>query len=139
MDPSDFEIITLIPQRPPMQMIDRLDQVSEKGAKGRLFINEDNVFVRNGNLSESALIEFIAQTAAAYTGYNNFVNKSGIKEGYIGSVKNLIVHDLPPVLSEISSEIEVINEIIGFTIITGKVYSGNKILAECEMRILAGN
>jgi len=139
MDPSEYEITALIPQRRPMQMIDRLVSVSESGAKGCLFIKEDNVFALRGNLSESALIEFIAQTAAAYTGYNSAVNNTPVKEGYIGAVKNLIVHDLPPVPSEIRSEIEVVNEIVGFTIITGKVYLGNKILAECEMRILAGN
>lgn len=132
-------IADLIPQRRPMQMIDRLLSVTEKGAKGSLTIKEDNLFIEEGFLSESCLIEFIAQTAAAFTGYNNIINKSAVKEGYIGAVKNLAVHALPPVGSEITSEIEIINEIVGFTIISGRVFLEDKLLAECEMRILAGN
>lgn len=132
-------VADLIPQRRPMQMIDRLLSVTERGAKGSFTIKEDNLFIEDGLLSESCLIEFIAQTAAAFTGYNNIINKSAVKEGYIGAVKNLAVHSLPPVGAEIVSEIEIINEIVGFTIISGKVFFKNILLAECEMRILAGN
>lgn len=139
MNPSEIEITDLIPQRQPMQMIDRLISVSEKRAQAGLFIREDNIFAENGLLSESALVEFIAQTAAAFTGYNNIINQSQVKEGYIGAVKNLVIYELPGVLTEIRSEIEVTNEIVGFTIINGKVFSESKLLAECEMRILAGN
>ncbi|HEX2395449.1 MAG TPA: hydroxymyristoyl-ACP dehydratase [Bacteroidales bacterium] len=131
-------ITDLIPQRRPMQMIDRLLSVTARGAKGSLSIKEDNLFIEKGFLSESALIEFIAQTAAAYTGYNNMINKTPVKEGYIGAVKNLVVFALSPVGSEIISEIEIINEIVGFTIISGKVFLEDRLLAECEMRILAG-
>lgn len=139
MNPSEIEITDLIPQRQPIQMIDRLISVSEKRAQAGLFIREDNIFAENGLLSESALVEFIAQTAAAFTGYNNIINQSQVKEGYIGAVKNLVIYELPGVLTEIRSEIEVTNEIVGFTIINGKVFSESKLLAECEMRILAGN
>ena len=139
MDPADYNITDLIPQKPPMQMIDNLVSVTEHGAKGVLTIRRENLFVENGFLSESALIEFIAQTAAAYTGYTSLVNHLPVKEGYIGAVKNLIIYELPAVDTQIFSEIEIVNEIVGFTIIQGKVKSREKILAECEMRILTAN
>lgn len=139
IDPSGFEIIDLIPQRRPMQMIDKLLSVTEKSARGILVVREENIFIENGILSESALIEFIAQTAAAFTGYHSVVNKTPVKEGYIGAIKNLIIHELPPVHSVLHSEIEVVNEIIGFTIINGKIFWEDKLLAQCEMRILSAN
>jgi predicted hotdog family 3-hydroxylacyl-ACP dehydratase len=91
-----------------------------------------------GSLSESAMVEFIAQTAAAFTGYKSLMNNTPVKEGYIGAVKNLQIYGLPRIGAEITSEIEIVNEIVGFTIVTGKVFWNDKLLAECEMRILEG-
>jgi predicted hotdog family 3-hydroxylacyl-ACP dehydratase len=136
MDPSGYNILDLIPQRPPMQMIDKLVYADEKSAKGSLFIQESNLFIRNGRMSESALIEFIAQTAAAFTGFKSKMNNGKVEEGYIGAVKNLTIRALPPVNREIFSEIEVVNEIVGFTIIMGRIILNDAIIAECEMRIL---
>src|SRR5512135_1401088 len=123
MNPSEYDILDLIPQRPPMQMIDELLYADDRSARGILFIRPSNIFIEKGRLSESALIEFIAQTAAAFTGYRNKISHTAVTEGYIGAVKNLIVNKLPLVDTEIQSEIVVENEIVGFTIITGKVYS----------------
>jgi predicted hotdog family 3-hydroxylacyl-ACP dehydratase len=136
MNPSDFKILDLIPQRPPMQMIDALVFADEKSARGILSISEENLFYAQGRLSESALVEFIAQTAAAFTGYRNKINQAEVTEGYIGALKNLVIYAQPPLNSELTCEIEVINEIVGFTIIQGKVYCSGKIIADCEMRIL---
>lgn len=139
MKPSEFPILDLIPQRPPMQMIDRLVDADENSAQGILEIKPSNLFIENNFLSESALIEFIAQTAAAFTGYQNKMKNSEVREGYIGAVKNFVVYDLPPVHSVILSKITVVNEIVGFTIILGKVFHEDRIIAECEMRILSKN
>ncbi len=136
MNPSEYDILDLIPQRPPMQMIDKLLYADDRSARGSLFIKYSNIFVEMGRLSESALIEFIAQTAAAFTGYRNKVSHTAVTEGYIGAVKNLIVDKLPLADTEIQSEITVENEIVGFTIIIGKVFSEGNIIAQCEMRIL---
>jgi predicted hotdog family 3-hydroxylacyl-ACP dehydratase len=136
MKPTDFKVIELIPQRPPMTMIDSLIFADERSAKGLLNIRETNLFCNEGFLCESGLIEFIAQTAAAYTGFKSKTSNRKIAEGYIGAIKNLVIHELPLVNSVIQSEIVIENEIIGYTIISGRVYKGEKLLAECEMRIL---
>ena len=136
MNPQDIKILDLIPQRPPMQMIDKLEYADERSAKGILMIEESNIFCENGLFGESGLIEFIAQTAAAFTGYRNKINNTKVTEGYIASIKDLTVTTLPPVNAEIQSEIIVENEIVGFTIIAGKVYYKQQVIAACEMRIL---
>jgi hypothetical protein len=48
-----------------------------------------------------------------------------------------VVTGVPETCSEIFCEIEVINEIVGFTIINGKVILDGKVIASCEMRILS--
>jgi predicted hotdog family 3-hydroxylacyl-ACP dehydratase len=136
MIPSDFDILELIPQRPPMRMIDALVAADEKSARGKLYVTESNLFIENGVLAEPGLIEFIAQTAAAYTGFKNKTTSREVSEGYIGAIKNLVIYNLPELNSYIESEIVVENEIVGYTIIAGRVYQQNRLLAECEMRIL---
>jgi 3-hydroxyacyl-[acyl-carrier-protein] dehydratase len=137
MNPQAFNISDLIPQRPPMQMIDKLLKADDRSATGSLEVTLSNIFVENGLLSESALIEFIAQTAAAFTGYTNLTKHGLVAEGYIGAVRNLVVNDLPVVGAVLTCNIEVINEIVGFTIINGNVYDQEQLLASCEMRILS--
>jgi predicted hotdog family 3-hydroxylacyl-ACP dehydratase len=136
MNPQEFDIHDLIPQRPPMSMITELVYADERSAIGRLVIGESNIFCKSGHLGESGLIEFIAQTAAAYTGYRNKINNAGVTEGYIGAIKSLVISELPPVNAEIKSEIVLENEIVGFTIVSGKIYFEDRIIAACEMRIL---
>jgi predicted hotdog family 3-hydroxylacyl-ACP dehydratase len=136
MKPSDFNIFDLIPQRPPMVMIDKLIYADEKTAKGIFFVNESNPLCFEDHLLESGMIECIAQTAAAFTGYSQLSQKKEVKRGYIGSIKNLKVYSLPATDTEIQPEITLENELLGFTIITGRIMQNNKLLAECEMRIL---
>jgi predicted hotdog family 3-hydroxylacyl-ACP dehydratase len=136
MIPADFNILELIPQRSPMIMIDSLITADEKSARGKLHILESNLFVENGVLAEPGLIEFIAQTAAAYTGFKNKTTNREVSEGYIGAIKNLVIYELPKTNSHIESVIVVENEIVGYTIIAGHAYQDERLLAECEMRIL---
>jgi hypothetical protein len=82
------------------------------------------------------LIENIAQTCATRIGYFNKVNQKEILIGFIGAIKELKIFSLPPVLTEITTEIFIETEIMGFTLIRGKVFSGGNLCAECEMRIL---
>jgi predicted hotdog family 3-hydroxylacyl-ACP dehydratase len=138
MKPGEYDILKLIPQRPPMVLIDQLISVDEKSATGRLFIRESNVFCENGLLQEGGLMEFVAQTAAAYEGYRQLSLQEEVKPGFIGAIKNLTVHSLPQINTEIFSEIIVDSELLGYTIITGKIFQNNNVVAECEMRILVG-
>ena len=135
MKPEEYEILDLIPQRPPMVIIDKLTHADEKSARGRLFILESNVFCHGGHLEEAGLIEFIAQTAAAYRGYLQLSAQKAVKLGFIGAIKNLVIHSLPAINTEVGSEIIVENELLGYTIITGKIFQNNSIIAEGEMRI----
>jgi predicted hotdog family 3-hydroxylacyl-ACP dehydratase len=136
MKPAEYTITELIPQRHPFIMIDQLTECREKAAKGSLRIKESNVLAHNGYLQEGGLLECIAQTAAAYTGYIQRSSQKEIARGYIGAIKNLTIYSLPAVDTIIQSEIIVENELLGYTILTGRIFQHDQVLAECEMRIL---
>lgn len=136
MIPKTFDILDLIPQRPPMVMVGNHVSYDEKNTVTTFFIRNDNIFCSAGFFTEPGLIENIAQTCAVRIGYFNKINEKEILIGFIGAIKELKIYFLPPAETEITTEIFIETEIMGFTLIRGKVISNGNICAECEMRIL---
>ncbi len=70
---KDLAVIKqFLPHREPMVMVDGLLFYNEKKAISTLTILKENLFVENGYLAETGLIEHMAQTAALHVGYNNY-------------------------------------------------------------------
>jgi len=132
---AEQDILSLIPQRPPFVIIDKLIDTNEKSGCSTFKISEQNIFVKNGVLTEPGLIENIAQTAAARIGYISLSENKAVPVGYIGAVQNLEIFDLPKIKEEIRTETTVDNEIYNVTIITGKVTCKEKLIASCNMKI----
>ncbi len=124
-----------IPQREPFIMISRLSNVSEDSASSVFDITNENIFIKDGCFQEAGIIENIAQTAAAMTGYHSATNNNEIKRGFIGAIKNLKIFNLPKVESSIETTIRVENQVMNVNIIQGKVMQKGNLVAECEMRI----
>ena len=126
----------LLPQKPPMVMVDTLVRYAELAAVTRLEIRPDNIFVRNGHFTEPGLVENIAQTAAAHAGYTNSMNgQSEAPIGYIAAVDHLQIHQLPAVFSTIETSIQVQNHVMNITIIGGTITCDGQLVAQCEMKI----
>lgn len=128
-------ITSLIPQRPPFVMIDSLIGQDEIMTRSTFLVKKDNIFVQAGKFAEAGLVEHIAQTAAARAGYTAALEGKPVKVGYIGAVKNLVVHSLPSVNEELVTTIRVIHQIFDAMILYGETYCNGKLVAECEMKI----
>lgn len=134
------EVSALIPQKPPMEMVDKLWVSNEKTVISGFTILENNVFCKDGVFAEPGLVENIAQTAAIGAGYNAFIKtKEGEKinppVGYIGAIKKLIFHKLPAIGSELVTEVNVQQIVFDVTLISGKTTVNGEVVAECEMKI----
>lgn len=129
------EVLKLVPQRPPIVMIDKLLEADETHAITGLSITSDNIFAESGQLKEPGLIENIAQTAAAMTGYEAISKKEPVKIGFIGAVKNLKIYHHPKVGCELRTTVRIENQVLNVSIIRGKVMDGDLVAAECEMKI----
>ena len=66
---SGESILRLLPQRPPMIMVDTLFSAGSDSAETGLAVSGDNVFCLDGCLIEPGIIEHSAQSAAAFSGY----------------------------------------------------------------------
>lgn len=132
---STNDITSLIPQRQPFVMIDQLISYDEDVTRSSFLITDDNIFVENQRFSEPGLVENIAQTAAARAGYIAWLENKPVQVGYIGAIKNLVIHSLPFVTDELLTEIRVEHQIFDVTLIRGKITCKDVLLAACEMKI----
>lgn len=131
----DSELFELIPQRPPIVMVDRLRGVTAEGAETGLTIRESNIFVNNGHLQEPGLIEHIAQSAAAFAGFKGYASGEEPKLGYIGELKKMHFHRLPEVGESLTTTLKVLGEAAGVTLLAAETKAGDEPVADGQMKI----
>ncbi len=132
---SEINVLDIIPQRAPVVMIDSLIHADREKTISTFEIKSTCIFCNDGRLLESGLIENIAQTGAAGFGYLDKQQNKAISLGFIASIKNIVIHQLPKVGEIITTEVVNHEPIMGFNIITGKTSLNDSIIASCEMRI----
>ncbi len=128
-------ILSILLQRPPVVLIDTMLHHDKTTTVTSFGVREDNIFVQNGVLREPGLIENIAQTAAARLGYIAYLLNKDLALGYIGAIKKLKFHRLPPVSSELETEIKITNQVFNVTIAKATIVSNGQTIATCEMKI----
>jgi predicted hotdog family 3-hydroxylacyl-ACP dehydratase len=136
MEFEKINIEDLLPQKRPFITIDRMTHFDSVMTVTTLKIVDNSIFVENGIFTEAGIMENIAQTCAARMGYINKNLQSGsVKIGFIGSIKNLVISELPRVGNELKTTIEVVSEVFSITLVNAKVEIGDKLIASCEMKI----
>lgn len=119
-----------------MVMVGELTLADEASATTTFPIREDNLFCKKGFLQEPGLIENIAQTAAAWSGYMRKEKQLKSSVGYIGGIKNLKIHSLPAVNTELVTSMKVCHRVFNANIVYGEVRNQEGVLfAECEMKL----
>jgi 3-hydroxymyristoyl/3-hydroxydecanoyl-(acyl carrier protein) dehydratase len=136
---SGTAILEIIPQRPPMVMVERLMVCDSKTTVTQLPVKEDNIFLTKNGLSPSGIMESMAQTAAARTGWL-IKNQSGSENkkvpiGVIGSIKNFKLHFQPVAGMLMNITVEVRLEVMQAAVVNAKVEVEGKLSAEAEMQI----
>lgn len=132
---TDSELFELIPQRPPIVMVDRLHNVTDEGAETGLTIRATNIFLHNGRLQEPGLIEHIAQSAAAFAGFKGYAAGNEPRLGYIGELKKLRFLRLPELGQTLNTTLRVLGEAVGVTLLAAETKVGDEMVAEGQMKI----
>jgi predicted hotdog family 3-hydroxylacyl-ACP dehydratase len=132
---SGDKLIELIPQKLPFVLISALHEVSATTSATTFTFDETHVLCSNGELTSAGLMENIAQTAAAKTGYECLMKGIKIPIGFIGDVRDFYFTRLPKVGEEIHTEITIIHEIFDVTIISGVIKLKGEEIASCRMKI----
>jgi predicted hotdog family 3-hydroxylacyl-ACP dehydratase len=136
---TGLSALPLIPQKPPFVLVDQLLYSDENISRCSFKIPAKHIFVDHGFFSTSGMVESMAQTAAAGTGYLSRKNNRNVPIGYIGAVQKLEVADWPPAGAEIILEIKLLTHILQVSLVSGVVKYNDRIMASCEMKIFVNN
>ena len=99
-------------------------------------IKSSNMFVNDGRLTSSGIIENIAQTCAARIGYiNRYILRKTVEAGVIGAVKDLEIYNFPHTGDVLKTAIKVGGEAFGMILVQAKVYVEGTLIADGEMKL----
>jgi len=133
---ADGALLTdLLPQKPPMVMVHQLLQADAALTVSGFSVTDTCPLLEDVFLSEAGLVENIAQTAAAGVGYAYKQEQKEAPVGFIAAIKDLKITNLPRLGAALRTEVQVQNQVMEFSIIRGRVFENEALLAECEMRI----
>ena len=130
-----MDIKSLIPQREPIIMIDKIISHSNEKTSTSLTIKETNIFVEENIFQSSGLIEHIAQSSAARMGMQTAEEGKKPLLGYIASIKNIMINRLPKVGETILTEIIVTNHINNIIVVQGESKVDNIVVSNCELKV----
>ena len=98
-------------------MVDKLYSYTETSLVSGLKIQSDNIFFHNESFVEAGLVEHMAQSVALHTGYQFYLKKEPAPTGYIGSIKDIEIKELPKLDSEIQTTVSILQEFGGITLV----------------------
>ena len=124
----------LLPQKAPFTMVDKLFSYKENEIVAGLTVTESNIFTENGKFAESGIIEHMAQSVALYTGYGYYLKDEAAPVGYIGSIKDAQIFRLPAVGDELVSEVTVLQEFMGITLVKIITKVMGEVIATSQMK-----
>ena len=130
-----MNIKSLIPQRDPIIMIDRIIKHSDEKTITSLLINKSNIFVDEDIFQSSGLIENIAQSSAARMGMQMIKQGSDPLLGYIASIKNLIIIRLPNIGETIVTAVIETYRLNNIIVIKGESKVDDIIISSCELKV----
>ncbi len=125
----------LIPQRPPIVMVDSFFEADTESAVTGLTIHPENIFCQGDQMQEPGLIEHVAQSAAAFAGYAPYTRGEAPKLGFIGEVKKFRISRLPHVGEVLQTSLKVLGEAASVTLIAAETKVGEESVATCQMKI----
>ena len=129
------DILALIPQRPPVVMVDAFYGIEGGVSHSGLTVTDSNIFCSDNCLREPGIIEHIAQSAAARAGYIFTQKGEDVPLGFIGSIDKLTIESLPPVGSQLHTYITVMQEVGAVSLVSAQTKSNDDVVAACRMKI----
>lgn len=127
-------IESLIPQKFPFVMVDKLFSFTGDAVEAGLTVSENNIFSSNGTFREPGLIEHMAQSVALHTGYKFYLLNEPAPTGYIGSISQLQIFELPKTGDEIRTRAAILQEFAGITMVEISTFKNDVEIARAQMK-----
>ncbi len=131
-----IDVHRLLPQQEPFVMIGRLEHFDMQRILTSLKIDESNIFVQDGQILATGLLESMAQTCAARIGYiNRYIRNCDIEIGVIGAVNSLDLYNIAHVGQTIYTQAVILQDIFGMLLVQATVTCQDHVLARAEIKI----
>lgn len=131
---SESKIRELLPQKSPFAMVSHLVKYEELTVTTGLLIEENNIFIEDGYFNESGMVENIAQSIALHVSYGYSLKEAQAPIGYIGAIKDIQLFARPKLNSFITTEVEIIKEFMGVTLVEGRILFDNQVMMTAQMK-----
>lgn len=125
---------SLIPQRFPFIMVNSIAEYSETQLISGFEVKQENIFVQDGIFQASGLVEHQAQSVALHTGYKYYLLGKEAPTGYIGAIKTFEALQLPKLGDTLTSEVSIINEMMGVTLVDVVTKLNDEVIAKSQMK-----
>ena len=128
--------LKIMPHKPPMLLVKRLLVSEENFARSGVLVSPDNPFLDScGNLNEAVFPELVAQTLALNTAYTRSLRNQTLSGGFVVGFKHFRFYQTAKVHDFLTIEIRKTGDFENLTIIEGRVFYGDLLIAEGEVRI----
>ena len=132
------DVCQLLPQRPPILMLDSFEYIDDRTCRGTVELTKGMVFAdEDGTAAQEAVLEHIAQCAAAFMGYRRRMKGEEVVLGFIGDIKrctfmNLELH----VGDRIESELQTVSEVGSVLMVSATARLDNgQTVSRCTMKL----
>ena len=139
MELEKIEITSLIPQRPPFLMVDRILSCDDTDAVTELMVRQDNILLDDNKFSSAGIVENMAQSCAARMGCVKKLHNEPIKLGYIGEIKNLKIYRQPLLDERLTTEVHILMDVFDMTLGSVCTKVGEEVIAEGRMKLASTN
>ena len=130
----------IIPQQPPMRVIDKLEKVTERAGEVSVIISNNMLFVcEDGILDEAAYLELIAQAGAALTGFKKLGVSNGATDGLLLGANKLQIFGRAEIGDALTISVFKYARYGYFSILKGSVLRGDELLARGEVKFWENN
>ena len=138
-DDKVFEMTSLIPQRPPFMMVDKILSCDDTDAVTEFLVRQDNILLDDNKLSSAGIVENMAQSCAARMGCVNLLHNKPIKLGFIGEIKNLKIYRQPLLDDRLTTEVHILMEVFDMTLASVCTKVNGEVIAEARMKLASSN
>ena len=126
----------LVPHRLPFLFVNQLLEFSGQTGVVESVIAPDNLFLHeDGSLREIAMIEIMAQSAAAVKGYSNLIGGEDIKKGFLVDSREFHLKGKCYSGDIIHSRIAITKSFSGFSMLDGVIERAGEELAAGSLKL----
>lgn len=131
-----MDAVELIPQRKPMQFVDRLLSYREREAEVEAVVAPDNPMLDDrGRLDGVALLEFLAQACAAARGYEDRSAGGPVKLGFLVGVRRLQLRGTVRAGDRLTIRTKNVGAFEDFSIVEGEIARGEETVATASLKL----